>query len=164
MSGLPLNAPAKSTLLNETYTFKKDNDTITAIHTLSNTDPSSGDSVPNKQGQINKNKKVVNVQQNVANDGTLVANTLSQNQEFRMVGDGGPTNLNLLPFGGSKVFEDGAEILLIGHDDTNTVTVRLNDVNFGCYINDNAVLKRGYILRLVYNDELKRYLEIGRNF
>lgn len=167
--GLPLNAPAKSTLVNETFVFKKVNDTLVGIYTLSNTDPSSGDSIANLQREINKSKKVIFPQENKADGSLFAPNSISLDQEFRVIGDGSAVTMDAKPFGNTKSVEDGAELKIVGHDDTNTVTLLAaadfdTGGDYSLYINGNATLKRGYVITLIYNDELKRYVEKSRSF
>jgi len=149
----------QSQIANETWLDKTQDDAT--VGKVSLNEPSSS-SISDAQLQINKNKKVIFGESTKSDGDQLTPDTESMDQEFRMIGNGAPVTLNALPFDSQPL--DGADIKLIGHSDSFSVTISLNDSQYGCYINGDATLKRGYILSLRYNDELERYLEIGRNF
>lgn len=154
------SSPLSSATANATFLDKTTADTMPNVLTLS--EASSGGTITNTQQQINTNTKIIFGESAKSNGDQLTPNALSLSQEFRLIGDASAVTLNVLPFDSQPA--DGTVITLVGHDDTNTVTIPLNDSQFGCYINGDATLLRGYILQLVYNDELERYLELGRNF
>lgn len=137
------------------------NDSTIGILGLNNDDVLSGSSVNNVQREINKSSRTKSLAFYLDND-TITLNAISQNQIIKLSGNSAPITLNNLTFSNQPL--DGTRILLIGQDDTNTVTINLNDVQFGQYINGDAELKRGYILELIYDSDLERFLEIGRNF
>lgn len=137
------------------------NDSTIGILGLNNDDVLSGSSVDNVQREINKSSCTKSLAFYLDND-TITLNAISQNQIIKLSGNSAPITLNNLTFSNQPL--DGTRILLIGQDDTNTVTINLNDVQFGQYINGDAELKRGYILELIYDSDLERFLEIGRNF
>lgn len=162
---IAFNSQLSSAVANATWLDKTQDDTSVGILTLDETaSGNSGATVSNVQREINLSRKVVFAQSSKANGDTISLDSLSLSQEARVIGAGAAVTLDALPFGNSKVVEDGCEIMIVGHDNTNTVTLTFNDVQYGLYINGNAELKRGYVLRLVYNDELERYIEVGRNF
>lgn len=165
MSKLPFKAEATSANVNNSFLGRDVDDSATGILSLDETvSGNSGDTITNLQRQINLSKKVLFVEAAKTAGDAITLDVLSLNQEVRVVGNAGAVTLNVLPFTGVKVVEDGCEITLVGGDDTNTVTLPLNDVQFGCYINGDATLKKGYTITLSYNDEQERYLEKGRNF
>jgi hypothetical protein len=149
----------QSEVANLTWIDKTQDDAT--IGKIALNEPSS-DSIADAQLQINKNKKVIFGESVKSNGDQLTPDVASMNQEFRMIGNAAPVTLNTLPFTAQPL--DGSVITLVGHSDTFTVEIPFNDAQYGFYGNGDAILKRGYILKLVYNDELERYLEIGRNF
>ncbi|MFT5519642.1 MAG: hypothetical protein ACI9IA_000225 [Enterobacterales bacterium] len=151
-----------SSTTNATFLDKTINDETIGLLGLNA--PLSGLAITNTQLSVNQNSKLIIAESAISASGTIPLDADSMNQEHRVVGDGSAISLNILPFTGAKVVNDGSIVNIVGHSDTNTVTVALNDVQFGCYINGDAVLLRGYILTLIYNDELERYIEVGRNF
>ena len=165
MSKLPFKAEATSANVNNSFLGRDVDDTASGVLTLDETiSGNSGSTVSNLQRQINLAKKIVYLESAKDNGDTVTLDDLSLNQEVRVVGNAGAVTLNVLPFTNAKVVEDGCEITLVGGDDTNTVTLSLNDVQYGCYINGDATLKKGYTITLSYNDEQERYLEKSRNF
>jgi hypothetical protein len=57
----------------------------------------------------------------------------------------------------------GAELIVMGTNNTNTVTFTLNDADYGCLINGSATLTLGKMIVLIYNKPLKRFIEKSRN-
>jgi hypothetical protein len=159
---LPFKAPASSALVNSTFLDKTIDDSTIGILSLENNSSQSGDSVVNLQREINLSKTIVNAPIALTNGDQVALDEFSMNQIIRLSGAISAITLNNLVF--SNRPQDGARIMLIGQDDTNSVTVNFNDVTDGQYINNSATLKRGYILELVWDLSLQRYLEIGRNF
>jgi len=158
-----LNSKLKSEVANNTFLDKTIDDITIGILGL-NKATVSGDQVIDVQLEINKARKIVYAEQTKLDTSTITLDAISLNQEVRLSGSGAPVTMNILPFTGAKVVSDGCEIMLVGHDDTNTVTFEFNDVQFGLLLNGNATLGKGQTLVLNYNDELERYIEIARNF
>lgn len=152
----------QSPIANATFLDKTIDDVTIGILGL-NEPTISGDQVVNPQLEINKARKIVFAEQVKAALSTITLDSLSMDQEVRLSGSGAIT-MNALPFTGAKVVQDGTKIMLVGHDNTNSVTFVHNDVQFGLLLNGDAKLDRGYTLVLNYNDELERYIETGRNF
>ena len=162
---IQFNSKLSSEVANETFLDKTQDDETIGLLCLNETvSGNSGAKVANPQRQINLSRKVVFGQSSQANGSTLSPDSLSQNQEFRLVGDGGAISMNVLPFGSSQLVLDGCEIRIFGHDDVNTVTFTHNDVQYGLLLNGNATLGRGKCITLNYNNELERYIEVERNF
>ena len=138
-----------------------DTDTL-GVLSLNNTNTASGSLIPNAQASINKNTALGFATQVIVNGGDITPHTISSLQYYRLVGDGAATSLASLAFSANP--PDLTTILLVGTDDTFTVEATSSDVSSGLYLNGNAVLKKGYILQLIYDATLQRYLEIGRNF
>lgn len=155
------NSKLSSTVANQTWLDKtQDDSTVGKL----NLNESNSTAVNDAQLQINKNKKLVFGQASKTPGDTITLDNEAMVQEHRLIGNGAPIVMDSLPFGNSQIAIDGTEIILVGHDDTFTVSFELNDSQYGLLLNGNATLQRGNILRLVYNDELERYIEIGRNF
>lgn len=149
----------QSQIANDTWLDKTQDDATVGKIALNE---ASSSSISDAQLQINKNKKVIFGEATKSNGDQLTPDTESMDQEFRMIGNAAPVTLNVLPFASQPL--DGSVIVLVGHSDSFAVTIAFNDSQYGFYGNGDATLKRGYTLTLKYNDELERYLEIGRNF
>jgi hypothetical protein len=78
-----------------------------------------------------------------------------------LISDDGFIDINTIPFG-TDAKQDGMLITLMGTSDTDAPRLKVNDDDDGCLINGDCLLKRGYTITLQRNNELKRYLEIGR--
>lgn len=113
--------------------------------------------------QIIKNTKLVHPEQALLDTAQLLFAANSKNQEFRVVGDGGAVTLNAIPFATQPL--DGTIVVIVGHDDINTVRINDNNLNqYGCWLNGDAILKKYFTLTLIYNAELERFIEQGRSF
>jgi hypothetical protein len=160
-----LNSKLKSEVVNATFLDKTiDGETVGKLCLNETLSGVSGSKVVNTQLEINKSRKVVFAEQTKLDSGTITLDDASTRQEVRLSGSGSAITMNALPFSAVKVVVDGAEIMLVGHDTTNTVTFNHNDVQFGLLLNGNATLELGFTIILNYNDELERYIEVGRNF
>jgi len=165
---MPIQFKSKlsSSVANATFLDKTVNDKTVKLLGLEDPDTASnGDLIPNSQLQINKNKKIVNaIVSDIDNSDQLTLNEIVMTQYVRVQGLLSATTINSLPFGNTITPQDYSEIVLIGYDDTNTVTVEHNDADYGCLLNGNATLQKGYMLVLIYDNTLKRYIEKSRNF
>lgn len=122
------------------------------------------DTVNDVQTAISKSTKVFIDRFDLVGVEKITLNAISDNQRVRVKGDVAAVNLDPTPFGEVATPPDGAEITVIGYDDVFTVNVQLFDGDYGCYINDDAKLKAGYIIVLIWDLGLLRYLEKSRNF
>lgn len=153
-----------STIANQTWLDKTVDDKTVKVLGLENP-TGAGDLIPDAQLQINKNKRTVNaIVNDIDNADQITLDAIVMNQYVRVQGLLAATTINSLPFGNTITPPDYSEIVLIGYDDTNTVTVQHNDVDYGCLLNGNATLQKGFMLVLIYDDTLKRYIEKSRNF
>ena len=100
--------------------------------------------------------------QDIGASGTISVNNVSF-QLVKVTGDAGAQSASTTPFSGSTI-PDGSIIMLLGQDDTNTVTISHNDNDGGCILFGNATLKESYILKLIYDSTADRFYEITRNF
>ena len=58
---------------------------------------------------------------------------------------------------------DGMEILFIGDDSTNTVTIAQNDAANGFILNGDVVLSKYSTLLVQYDSTSSRWIEVSRN-
>lgn len=82
----------------------------------------------------------------------------------RVSGDAAPITVSTTPFGSSASTLDGLVIILRGTDNTNTVTITNNDIQYGAILNGDAVLSRFDELELMYDSIEERWIEQRRNF
>lgn len=83
-------------------------------------------------------------------------------QHLKVSGDGGAQSASTTPFTGT--LPDRSIIILQGTDSTNTLTLANNDAAGGCILNGDAVLAEYYILKLIYDSDANRFIELERNF
>lgn len=102
--------------------------------------------------------------QSVVGGGTVSADVNQTFQMRRVVGNAGPAVLSLSPFGDLSSATKPILIMLIGQDDTNTVTITYSDTANGAYVNGEATLKKGYSIFLIWDPTNQRLYELCRNF
>lgn len=155
---------ANETAFNTAFASKTADNTISGIQALEASN--SGDNVSNLQLEINNSK--IKIQEFLSISGVtpeISIDIISTRQSLRVKGATAPVTMSGTPFTTSGGWQDGTEVLLIGMDDTNTVTLVNSDVAKGVIINGaTAVLKKFYILTLRYDSNLDRWIEVGRNF
>jgi hypothetical protein len=164
---MPIQFKSKlsSSVANSTFLDKTVDDKTVKKLGLEDPDTANrGDLIPDAQLAINKNKKSVSVVNDVDNGDQITLDKIVMTQYVRVQGLLTSTTANSLPFGNTTTPQDYSEIVLIGYDDANTVTIEHNDSDYGCLLNGDATLLKGYMLVLIYDDTLKRYIEKGRNF
>jgi hypothetical protein len=165
---MPIQFKSKlsSTIANQTWFDKTIDDATIGKMSLNNPDSANhGDTVDSVQLEVNKAKRTVNaVVLLLENSDQVTLDEIGMNQYLRMQGSTTPVTVNSLPFGNTITPPDYSEIVLVGYDNTNTITVVHNDVDYGCWLNGDATLQKGYMLVLIYDDNLKRYIEKSRNF
>lgn len=91
---------------------------------------------------------------------TLLSGAL---QRLRVQGDSAAVTASTTPFGGTPP-NDATMIRVEGRDNTNTVTITHNDIQYGCILNGNATLGQYDAIELVYDSDAERYIEQNRNF
>lgn len=155
-----------SAIANQTFLDKTIDDKTVKILGLENPDTAThGDLITDAQLQINKNKKTVNAMAiDLVTGDQVTLDDKIMTQYVKVQGSIAPVTINSLPFGNTITPQDYSEIILVGYDDANTVTVEHNDADYGCLLNGNATLQRGYMLVLIYDSNLLRYIEKSRNF
>lgn len=152
---------ANATFLDRTV----DSSAVGKISLLNPDSAANGDTIDSVQLEINKNKRTVNaIVSDIDNGDQVTLDEINMTQYVKVQGLLTATTINSLPFGNTITPQDYSEIVLVGYDDTNTVTVEHNDADYGCLLNGNATLQRGFMLVLIYDDNLKRYIEKSRNF
>lgn len=155
------NSPLSSSVANDTFMDQQvDTQTVGRIG-LNNVLAESGDAIANAQQKINENSLKDLGSITLLTSESITLDEVHKIQYVKVEGNGGAVTLNT-PFANQP--KDKTKILLVGSDDTNTVTFEVNDSVNGLYVNGNATLLRGYILELIYDAQLQRFLEVGRNF
>lgn len=164
---MPISFKSKlsSSVANATFLDKTINDKTIGQFGLENPDTAThGEIITDTQLEINKSKKSVSSLINIDDDDQITLDKIVMNQYLRIQGLLQPTTINFLPFGDTITPQNYSEIVLVGYDDTNTVTIEHNDEDYGCLLNGDATLQKGFMLVLIYDDTLKRYIEKSRNF
>ena len=165
---MPISFKSKldSSVANNTFLDKTVDDKTIKQLGLENPDSvNHGEIIVSAQLQINKNSSsVTSSVVNIADTDQVTLDAIIGTQYVRVQGAGAPTTINSLPFGNSITPINYSEIVLVGQDDSNTVTITHNNVDYGCLLNGNATLQLGYMLVLIYDSNLNRYIEKSRNF
>ncbi len=151
-----------STNVNDAFVSKTANSTMVGVLDLN--EASSGDRITNAQQEINNLKVTTNASATVAGSGTITVSTTQRVQYFRISGDGGAVSLSTTPFGTGGGWIDGTIIRLVGTSDTNTVSLDHNDLDNGAILNGDCTLAKYNMLTLIWDSELSRFIEAGRNF
>lgn len=82
---------------------------------------------------------------------------------LKVSGSAAAQTASTTPFGATPP-TDGVVIILMGTDNTNTLTITHNDIDDGCILNGDATLGLNDKITLVYDDTSSRYREQSRNF
>ena len=134
---------ANATFLDRTV----DSSAVGKISLLNPDSAANGDTIDSVQLEINKNKRTVNAIVNDIDNGDQVTlDEINMTQYVKVQGLLTATTINSLPFGNTITPQDYSEIVLVGYDDTNTVTVEHNDADYGCLLNGNATYNVGLCL------------------
>ena len=166
-------SPVSSSNVNSAFVSKTATTSETMVGVLDLNNSSSGAQVTNVQQEINNLKSETNNHIWTTADTSLIVPTSTittdktlYRQYLRIQGIGAASTDTTMPFGSGSVTEwyDGAEIRLVGQSDSDTVTITHSDTQYGVILNGNATLKKYYILDLVYDRNLERFIEVGRNF
>lgn len=92
----------------------------------------------------------------LAGSGTLAISLTHTQQTWLVQGASGAITMSTTPFGSSAPVS-GAEIVVIGNDDTNSVTFPTNDAAKGI-IGYSVTLGKGQVATFKYNSTLDRYV------
>lgn len=155
------NSPLSSSVANDTFMDRTVDTNTIGVLALENGNSESGDNVTNVQERLNESAIKQFPTASLQASDSLTVNEIHKVQYFRVAGNLSAVTLTD-PFTGTA--KDGTIIYIVGTDDTLTVTIDTDNSAGGTYVNGSATLKFGYVLTLVYDAELDRYLEIGRNF
>ena len=150
-----------STNVNNAFVSKTANSTVVGVLDLN--ESSSGDRITNAQQEINNLKNKTNASATVSGGGTITVSTTQREQYFRVSGNGGAVSLSTTPFGTAS-WTDGTIVRLCGTSDTNTISLDHNDADNGAILNGDCTLSKYSILTLIWDSELNRWIELGRNF
>ena len=151
-----------SSNVNNAFVSKTADSTMVGVLDLN--ESSSGDRITNVQQEINNLKNTTNASATVASGGTITVSTTQREQYFRVAGNGGPQSLSTTPFGTGGGWIDGTIVRLLGTHDTNTISLDHNDSDNGVILNGDCTLAKYNMLTLIWDTELNRWIELGRNF
>jgi len=164
MAIIQFKSKLSSAVVNNTFANKtQDDETIGKYGLKETASGDSGDIIENAQLQINQNRQEIQDELTLVNGSQITLVDKIGSYHLR-VGASAPITVDNLPFNGSQVVGDATAIRIIGTDDTNSVSFTHNDVDYGLLLFGNCELKKGYILNLIYDNNLKRYIEESRNF
>lgn len=163
--GIKFFSKLSSLVANATFFIKNaDFDEIISRMILNNAEPESGPQIDNAQKEINQSMLKRLEYLSLPANGQLTLNEYSTRQLLVLQGATMAVTLDLQPFGTSVFPVNGSEIILMGYDNTNTVRVNHNDSQYGCLLNGDAILQKGFMIGLIYDETLERYIERTRNF
>jgi hypothetical protein len=95
----------------------------------------------------------------ISGGGTVSSSTTESRQLRHIQGNAGAVDLSTTPFGASGGWRDGTEILLVGNDDTNSVSLVYNDAAKGAVGNFSRIEITKYkTVLLVYSSSLDRWI------
>jgi hypothetical protein len=113
---------------------------------------------------ITNNTRLVVANEAIAASGEISKSDDIYNQVRRVSGDGAAVTASTTPFGNVSAPSDGTIIILRGTDNTNTITITNQDIQYGCILNGDATLANYFELELMYDAVAERYIEQRRNF
>lgn len=100
--------------------------------------------------------------QSIAAAGTITVSTTRSMQILRVQGNAGAQTSSTTPFGAGGGWADGAMFVILGKDDTNTLTIPHNDAAKGFMLNGDAILNKDSILAVMYLSTEDRFQELYR--
>lgn len=175
--------PANETTFNDAFPSRTDDSSVSGLfsflNTTESTSPTTGAVKLSGGLGVAKNLNVGGVflasqisgsvksySAQTVSDDDAISYEASQSIQFRrVIGNAGNSSVNNLPFGADPTsLVDAAIFIVIGTDDTDTVTFSHNDAQYGAMLFGNATLKKGYILALIWDAIQERFFEITRNF
>lgn len=95
--------------------------------------------------------------QSITAGGTIPFDADAFKPMINVQGNAAAVTTSTTPFGLSHGFTGGKEIILVGNNDTNSVTLEVNDIDEGFVGNGKVVLTKNSIVCLIYNATLKRF-------
>lgn len=93
---------------------------------------------------------------------SIAINLTASTQNWVLGGNSSAITMSSTPFG-SYIPLDGAQITIIGYNNSNTVSFTHNDISKGVVLNGNVTLKKYGSITFKYNALLDRYVEQTRN-
>ncbi len=158
---IAFKASATASNFNHAFVTKTVDDIKTGKLTLRKLD---GDplQVLDVQDQINENTNKLITELALNNTDQIGLSEISKDQFLRVAGGVGNVTLDSTPF--STTPRDGTKLVIVGHSNANSVKIEYADIDEGCLLNGDATLQKGFSLVLIYDDILKRYIELSRNF
>lgn len=135
---------------------------VTGIIALKN---AGQEQVLNLQQQVNLNKtKYYSLNQNINNRLEITAGI--GRHIIAATSTSGGINLNAKPFligADVDTFTTPFEVVLYGTSDTDFLTLTYADAVGGCLLNGNFSLLKGNSITLIFDVNLNRFIEVGRN-
>lgn len=107
--------------------------------------------------------KIVATESIAASGSITVDDTVKQIR--KVAGDAGAQTASTTPFGTtSSNFVDGMEISVVGTSDTNTLSITVNDIQYGVLspVGDVTLLNN-FIVTYIYDATAERFIEKSRN-
>jgi hypothetical protein len=102
---------------------------------------------------------VTTVAQAITAAGSITTSTTDPRQLRTVLGSSGPQTASLTPFGTGGGWKDGTEVLLIGTDDTNSLTLTNNDASKGLVGNFSTIELTKYMsVVCVWDATLDRWI------
>jgi len=116
---------------------------------LLNADVISGDNITNLQKELNEKTFTAYSVQAVAAAATIDVQDYKGLQARTVIGSPGAVTVSTTPFGNSFILPSGTIVAVSGADNTNTVKITHNDINYGCLLFGDADLEAGFIVSLI---------------
>lgn len=113
-------------------------------------------------GAIGGGGFTVSTAESISASGSISSSTTEPRQMRLVQGNAAAVSTSLTPFGSSGGWRDGTEIVLIGLDDTNTVTLTYNDAAKGLVGNFSTLeLTKHKTVTCIYSSALDRWIAQG---
>ena len=135
---------------------------ITGKLDFANGDAESGDAINNIQKDVNnKTFKVFTVEQ-LSAGGSIASSTTLGLQRRKIVSDVGNVTMANTPFGTGGGWVDGTQIRIVVTNNTNTVTLLHNDIDYGALLNGDFTFSKHARLTLEWDADELRWVEVQR--
>lgn len=117
--------------------------------------------ISNRGGTLKSNGYDAQAQQDVTAGATIDILTLSEMQFKQLTATAGSATVSTTPFGTDpSKFQDGKIIGLVNVHATNTVTLGVNDIQYGFVADADIVLAEGEFYQVMYNSTLERFVPL----
>jgi hypothetical protein len=147
---------------NAAFVSKNIDSTVISKITLNDPSPESGDSISNVQEELNNKTFKPFVVEQISAGGAITTSITLGMQRRKVVSDGGNISAAAQLFGAVGGWPDGTQIRLVGTDNTNSVTIEYNDIDYGLIINGNFTLTKHARITLEWDADELRWVEIQR--